>query len=79
MSDLELHALSRELEGAAVMFPLPVCWDAEARPDEHETQSEIDALWWLSWDQGALDPTELVFGVTRDAVTCRHCLEWLHA
>lgn len=73
------HHLSRQLKGHAVNFPLPLCWDAEQRPAPGETQEELDGLWWLSWDVGAVNPLELVFAVVPAGVTCRDCLEWLHA
>lgn len=77
MTTRTVHHLSRELEGALLHFPLPLCWDAEqiAR-DGPDYDVE---LWWLSWDQGAVSPLELVFAVQREAVSCRDCLEWLHA
>lgn len=75
MSDLLTHRLSRELEGHVVLFPLPLCWDAEtsAKPD-HD-----DEDWWTAWDQGAVDPTELLFAVPPAEPTCRPCLVWIHA
>lgn len=76
---LELHWLSRELKGATDVFPLPLCWDAAQLPKPGETQEELDGLWWLSWDVGAVNPLELVFVEPREFVTCRDCLEWLHA
>lgn len=75
-----VHHLSRYLEGAAPWrFPLPLCWDAAQLPKPGETREGLDGLWWLSWDVGAVDPTELLFATAPAFVTCRECLEWLHA
>lgn len=68
------HKLSRELEGWAVMFPLPLCWDAEGKQRGAE-----DADWWTSWDHEVIDPTRLMFATEPGAVTCSDCLEWMHA
>lgn len=69
-----VHALSRELPGRLVNLPMPVCWDIEG-----QRRGATDDEWWISVDHEAVDFFALVFAVTRDAVTCTDCLEWIHA
>jgi hypothetical protein len=71
-----LHHLARTLDGM-VALPLPLCWDADAI-QRHGRDYDTD-LWFLSWDQGAIDPTRLLFATSREHVTCPGCAEWLHA
>lgn len=73
----DVHAVARVLVGGdpADTWPLPVCWDAE----QGKGDPTDDELWWLSVDQGAIDPDELATTTDRAGVTCRDCLEWLHA
>ena len=70
------HQLSRELPGR-IPLPLPLCWDADAAQRHGADYDPAD--WFTSWDHGAIDPTSLFFATAPEHVTCRECLEWLHA
>lgn len=68
------HYLSRKVTGHTESLPLPLCWDAEG-----QQRGATDEEWFLSWDHGAIEPSELWFATGREHVTCRDCIEWLRA
>lgn len=71
---ITVHRLSREIPGAVESLPLPLCWDAEG-----QRSGATDEEWFLSWDHGAIDPEDLTFTTSTDAVNCRDCIEWMRA